>query len=766
MQTNIFFTAQFPHSVSPIYCMPAAEADRPGKVFVGGLASDIDEAVLEKYFSHYGRLTEGPHPGEVDSEGHLVEVEGVGEEEGEVEEDPEGEWVMDIWTEVDHQYDRDQIGEDQTGILAGQTEEGEMVLMVHKGAWGCNFVNASVFSFNLIDEFEHRQMLDEEKPWITPELLVLVRQKDEMQEWANKCPSLVAEYRKFRNHVRMKVRKAKIQYEDPTGEKREAEFNMRMLKKGLTPEEIEKRKAAPRPETHHGGKKYTPPVIYPGNLSGAASMKLNDASETVSVTRDPEVFQQKSKFVNLLSKQSKTVYESFQKTHVTQSNWSEDQDEGFSQGYGGGDKAPNPQLPSASFSKVPNSNFVQPVGYPQTQGYSQGNAKFNLQIPPPGWSTNVNKQNQAVTSGIYQGYATASYASTTTNTDNSKAFNQSSSETTPNPWAQAMSDYWNQSAQASSFGKFQGASFASTNASQIQPSASFTQSSVNQMQPFASQTMSSPYQHYTNLPTQSSAQQTADFGGDRYGGMDRGAPPRSRDPPMSRGRDYSPSSRDFGRGSAPDRMSRGSARDFQSSRYDPPPRDFSPPPRDFHSSRDMIIERGPTSRDRMSTRDYGSPQNTRDFGGSMSRGGSSMYAGSRDQGMGSREVYVGGRDRDLPSSRDYMTSREFSSRGGSSRGGLSRGGGEFDRGQPLDDSYRDSGRGGPLSRGPPSRGFSSMEASLVAVRPPTEARLPEDHPLEGYPPADPLPGMTGTEEVIPLGRDALQTWIPEEEDPP
>lgn len=46
----------------------------------------------------------------------------------------EGEWVMDTWTEVDHQYDRDQIGEDQTGILAGQTEEGEMVLMVHKGA--------------------------------------------------------------------------------------------------------------------------------------------------------------------------------------------------------------------------------------------------------------------------------------------------------------------------------------------------------------------------------------------------------------------------------------------------------------------------------------------------------------------------------------------------------------------------------------------------------------------------------------------------------
>lgn len=43
--------------------------------------------------------TLGPHLGEVDSEGHLVEVEGVGEEEGEVEEDPEGEWVMDTWTE-------------------------------------------------------------------------------------------------------------------------------------------------------------------------------------------------------------------------------------------------------------------------------------------------------------------------------------------------------------------------------------------------------------------------------------------------------------------------------------------------------------------------------------------------------------------------------------------------------------------------------------------------------------------------------------------
>lgn len=353
-------------------------------------------------------------------------------------------------------------------------------------------------------------MLDEEKPWITPELLVLVRQKDEMQEWANKCPSLAAEYRKFRNHVRMKVRKAKVEYEDPTGEKREAEFRQRMLKKGLTPEEIEKKKVAPRPETHHGGKKYAPPVIYPGNLSGATSMKLNDASETVSVTRDPEVYQQKAKFVDLLSKQSKTVYESFQKTHVTKSNWSEnpgDQDEGFSQGYGGGDKVPNPQLLSASFSKVPSSNFVQPVGYPQIQGYSQGNATFNLQTPQQSWSANTSKQNQVGTSGIYQGYATASYASTTTNTDNSKVCDQSSSGTTPNPWAQAMSNYWNQAAQASSFGKSQAASFGSSNASQTRPSASFTQSSVNQMQQFASQTMSSPYQHYENLPMQSSTQQ-------------------------------------------------------------------------------------------------------------------------------------------------------------------------------------------------------------------------------------------------------------------
>ena len=99
----------------------------------------------------------------------------------------------------------------------------------------------------MINEFEQRQILDEEKPWITPELLILVRQKDEMQEWANKCPTLAAEYRKFRNHVRMKVRKAKIEYEDPTGEKRDAEYRERMLKKGLTLEEIEIKKNMPKP---------------------------------------------------------------------------------------------------------------------------------------------------------------------------------------------------------------------------------------------------------------------------------------------------------------------------------------------------------------------------------------------------------------------------------------------------------------------------------------------------------------------------------------
>lgn len=41
----------------------------------------------------------------------------------------------------------------------------------------------------------------------------------------------------------------------------------------------------------------------------------------------------------------------------------------------------------------------------------------------------------------------------------------------------------------------------------------------------------------------------------------------------------------------------------------------------------------------------------------MFRGGFFMYAGLRDQGMGSREVYVGGRDRDFLLFRDYMILR-------------------------------------------------------------------------------------------------------------
>lgn len=35
------------------------EKDRPGKIFIGGLAVEVDEAVLEKEFSQFGRITEG-----------------------------------------------------------------------------------------------------------------------------------------------------------------------------------------------------------------------------------------------------------------------------------------------------------------------------------------------------------------------------------------------------------------------------------------------------------------------------------------------------------------------------------------------------------------------------------------------------------------------------------------------------------------------------------------------------------------------------------
>jgi RNA recognition motif-containing protein len=35
------------------------EKDRPGKLFVGGLADDIDEKLLEREFAKFGRITEG-----------------------------------------------------------------------------------------------------------------------------------------------------------------------------------------------------------------------------------------------------------------------------------------------------------------------------------------------------------------------------------------------------------------------------------------------------------------------------------------------------------------------------------------------------------------------------------------------------------------------------------------------------------------------------------------------------------------------------------
>lgn len=38
-----------------------AEADRPGKLFIGGLDTETDEKALEKYFSKYGRIVEGTY---------------------------------------------------------------------------------------------------------------------------------------------------------------------------------------------------------------------------------------------------------------------------------------------------------------------------------------------------------------------------------------------------------------------------------------------------------------------------------------------------------------------------------------------------------------------------------------------------------------------------------------------------------------------------------------------------------------------------------
>lgn len=36
-----------------------AEADRPGKLFIGGLNTETTEKALEQYFSKYGRIVEG-----------------------------------------------------------------------------------------------------------------------------------------------------------------------------------------------------------------------------------------------------------------------------------------------------------------------------------------------------------------------------------------------------------------------------------------------------------------------------------------------------------------------------------------------------------------------------------------------------------------------------------------------------------------------------------------------------------------------------------
>lgn len=36
-----------------------AEADRPGKLFIGGLNTETTEKALEQFFSKYGRIVEG-----------------------------------------------------------------------------------------------------------------------------------------------------------------------------------------------------------------------------------------------------------------------------------------------------------------------------------------------------------------------------------------------------------------------------------------------------------------------------------------------------------------------------------------------------------------------------------------------------------------------------------------------------------------------------------------------------------------------------------
>jgi len=42
-----------------VVLLSMAEADRPGKLFIGGLNTETTEKALEQYFSKYGRIVEG-----------------------------------------------------------------------------------------------------------------------------------------------------------------------------------------------------------------------------------------------------------------------------------------------------------------------------------------------------------------------------------------------------------------------------------------------------------------------------------------------------------------------------------------------------------------------------------------------------------------------------------------------------------------------------------------------------------------------------------
>lgn len=41
------------------FFLSMAEADRPGKLFIGGLNTETTEKALEQFFSKYGRIAEG-----------------------------------------------------------------------------------------------------------------------------------------------------------------------------------------------------------------------------------------------------------------------------------------------------------------------------------------------------------------------------------------------------------------------------------------------------------------------------------------------------------------------------------------------------------------------------------------------------------------------------------------------------------------------------------------------------------------------------------